>query len=201
VDRYELSDGTQVGIRSIGPDDHDRLRAHHARLSPETRYRRFLASKPELTKADTHYLVDVDGTDHFALVATLPEEPGEPIIAVARAIRIPTLPHVAEFAIVVADDYQRQGLAGELMRRLAREAVARGITRFQATMLADNLAIRRLTESLASGPARRWTEGTVAEMEIDLAAAQDADVVPFPLVAAVSEDDGEPPAMIAAAGR
>jgi hypothetical protein len=43
VDLYTLSDGRQVGIRPIGPDDHERLRASHARLSPESRYRRFLA--------------------------------------------------------------------------------------------------------------------------------------------------------------
>ncbi len=201
MELYTLRDSRQVAIRPITPDDHDRLRASHARLSPESRYRRFLATKPELTSADARYLVEVDGRDHLALVATLPDDPAEPIVAVARYIRLPTEPSVAEFAIVVGDDYQRQGLAGELMARLAHAAVAHGITRFRATMLADNLAIRRLTESVAAGPVKRRTLGSVSEVEIELAAAQDAAVpaVPGPPTAPA---DGLAPAIIAAwAGR
>ena len=92
VELHTLNDGRQVAIRPIGPDDHERLRASHARLSPESRYRRFLATKPELTSADARYLVEIDGSDHFALVATLPDEPDEPIVAVARYIRLPDDP-------------------------------------------------------------------------------------------------------------
>jgi RimJ/RimL family protein N-acetyltransferase len=191
VDLHSLTDGRWVAIRPIREDDHDRLRAHHLRLSPESRYRRFLASKPELTDADARYLVEVDGHDHLALVATAIDEPGEPIVGVARYIRIPGEPDAAEYAVVVADDHQRQGLAGELMGRLAVAAAARGISRFRATMLADNVAIRRVTEKLAAGPVRRWTTGMVSEVEIELAAAQaqgeaeaeaeaQADIVPFP---------------------
>ncbi len=78
-----------VLIRPIRADDGERLSASHARLSPESRYRRFLSAKPELTGADVRYLVEVDGIDHIALVATQPSLPGEPIVAVARCIRVP----------------------------------------------------------------------------------------------------------------
>jgi GNAT superfamily N-acetyltransferase len=173
-----LNDGRRVAIRPIGPDDHERLRASHARLSPESRYRRFLATKPELTSADARYLVEIDGTDHLALVATLPDEPNEPIVAVARYIRLPDDPAAAEYAIVVADDYQRQGLGGELMARLAHAAVARGIQRFRATMLADNIAIHRLTANLAAGPLKSRQLGSLSEVEIELTLAQDAAALP-----------------------
>jgi RimJ/RimL family protein N-acetyltransferase len=178
VDSYTLTDGRQVAIRPIGPDDHDRLRASHARLSPESRYRRFLATKPELTSADARYLVEIDGSDHFALVATEPDEPDEPIVAVARYIRLPDDPEAAEYAIVVADDYQRHGLATELMTRLAHAAAARGIRRFRATMLADNVAIHRVSAKLAAGPLKRRQLGSVSEVEIELAAARDAAATP-----------------------
>jgi hypothetical protein len=120
VESHTLNDGRQVAIRPIGPDDHGRLRASHARLSPESRYRRFLATKPELTSADARYLVEIDGSDHFALVATLPDEPGEPIVAVARYIRLPDDPGAAEYAVVVGDDYQRQGPARSSVASSAR---------------------------------------------------------------------------------
>jgi RimJ/RimL family protein N-acetyltransferase len=173
VDSYTLKDGRRVGIRPIGPDDHERLRASHSRLSPESRYRRFLAAKPELSSADARYLVEIDGCDHFALVATLTDEPGEPIVAVARYIRLPDDRAAAEYAVVVGDDYQRQGLASELMTRLAHAAAARGVTRFRATMLADNLAIHRVTAKLAAGPVKRRRLGSISEVEIELAVARE----------------------------
>jgi RimJ/RimL family protein N-acetyltransferase len=199
VESYTLNDGRRVVIRPIRADDHERLRASHARLSPESRYRRFLATKPELSSADARYLVEIDGSDHLALVATLvvePNEPDEPIVAVARYIRLPDDPEAAEFAVVVGDAYQRQGLAGELMTRLAHAAVARGVKRFRATMLADNVAIHRMAAKLAAGPLARRQLGSVSEMEIELAVAGEPATTSSATPPAVTAD--APPAIIAA---
>ncbi len=195
---YVLRDGRQITIREIRADDGERLRASHARLSPESRYRRFLAAKPELSTADARYLVQIDGADHVALVATLPAAvaPDEPIVAVARYIRLPEDPEVAEFAIVVGDAYQRQGLGQALTRCLAAAAVSRGIRRFRATMLADNAAVHRLLEALAAGSARRTRTGTISELEIDLPVGAAVNVVA--LSPEVADDEGGAPAIIAA---
>jgi RimJ/RimL family protein N-acetyltransferase len=164
---YALNDGTEVRIRPIRSDDGERLQASHARLSPESRYRRFLAAKPQLTPADARYLVDLDGCDHFALVATLDDEEGS-IVAVTRFIRIPGAPDVAEFAIVVGDAYQGQGLATEMTAQLARAAARRGITRFRAAILADNLPVRKLLVGLTDGVPRELRTGSTSELEVDL---------------------------------
>jgi GNAT superfamily N-acetyltransferase len=161
-----------VLIRPIHADDGERLSASHARLSPESRYRRFLSPKPELTGADVRYLVQVDGTDHIALVATQPWEPGEPIVAVARCIRIPASPNTGEVAIVVADVLQGKGVGSRLVTRLAELAVAQGITRFRAVMLSDNMAIQRLLSGLAAGPVERTYHGETTEMELELPGAE-----------------------------
>ncbi len=163
-----------VLIRPITAGDEDRLRDSHERLSPESRYRRFLAAKPHLTAADLRYLVDVDGCDHHALVATQPELPGEPIVGVARFIRIPGNREVAEVAIVVGDAQQRQGTGRALLDELAQAAVRRGVRRFRATMLADNVAVQRLFESLADGPATRRRLGEITEMDFALPGAEGA---------------------------
>jgi RimJ/RimL family protein N-acetyltransferase len=161
----------QVSFRPIRGDDHDRLRDHHERLSPESRYRRFLAAKPQLTSADARYLVEIDGCDHFALVATVPDAEGETIVGVARFIRVPGNREVAEVAIVVNDAYQRQGMGAELVGRLAQEAVARGVRCFRATMLSDNLGIQRLLGNLAAGPVDRRRLGGLLELEFPLPGA------------------------------
>ncbi|MFZ0043537.1 MAG: GNAT family N-acetyltransferase [Solirubrobacteraceae bacterium] len=164
-----LIDWSKVCIRPIRADDGPRLRASHARLSPESRYRRFLAAKPELTPSDARYLVEIDGSDHFALVATLDDE-DESIIAVTRFIRLAHDPETAEFAIVVGDDFQGQGLATEMLARLAEAATDRGVKRFRATLLSDNVAVRKMLERLAAGPISERRMGAVSEIEIDLSA-------------------------------
>jgi RimJ/RimL family protein N-acetyltransferase len=170
---YRLRDGTEVVVRPIRADDGERLQESHARLSPESKYQRFLSAKPELTAADARYLVDIDGCDHFALVATVADE-AESIIAVTRFVRLPDDPDTAEFAIVVGDEYQRQGLATELVKRLAGAAAERGVKRFRATMLSDNVAIFKLLEQLAGGPLpdrrdrRDHRDGETREVDVDL---------------------------------
>ncbi len=171
MDVHVLPGGTQVAIRPIRADDGQRLRASHLRLSEESRYRRFLAAKPELTEADARYLVQVDGCDHYALVATLVgglRDDPEPIVAVARYIRLPGDPQAAEFAIVVGDLLQRQGLATELLTRLAQAAAARGVRRFTATMLSDNVAIHRLLARIGAAPPSLHRFGSVTEIEVEL---------------------------------
>ena len=159
-----------VVIRPIRADDIERLQAAHGRLSPLTRYQRFLTSKPYLSAADAAYLSAVDGRDHYALVATFADGPDadEAIIAVARFVRSPDDAAAAEFAIVVGDDWQGDGIGRELMGRLVDAAVTRGVHRFQATMLADNIAIQRLAERFAAGPLRRVRTGNTFEVEFEL---------------------------------
>ena len=53
-----LHDGTSVTIRQISPDDGPRLEAAYARLSPDSRYKRFLAAKPYLSVTEIRYLVE-----------------------------------------------------------------------------------------------------------------------------------------------
>jgi RimJ/RimL family protein N-acetyltransferase len=169
---HVLPDQRVADIRPIRSDDGARLQAYHLGLSDESRYRRFLGVKPRLSDADTRYLVEIDGSDHYALVATTvpsDEGPGE-IVAVARFIRFRDAPDTAEFAVVVGDDFHRQGLAGELMNRLAIAARKRGITRFRASMLADDVAIRRIMAGLAAGPVHVLERGQVIALEIELRA-------------------------------
>lgn len=169
MDTFTLPSGREVAIRSIRPDDGERLKAGYRALSPKSKYQRFLAPKPRLTEMDTRYLVDVDGIDHFALVATTVDDP-DWIIGVARFIRLDEAPDMAEFAIVVGDPYQGDGMGSELMRRLADAAVGCGVKRLLGTMLADNTAAHKLTRRLAGELAHERHFGPVDELEVELAA-------------------------------
>jgi RimJ/RimL family protein N-acetyltransferase len=169
MELVRLSSGLEASIRPIRPDDASRIQAAYGRLSPETQYQRFLTIKPRLTRADLHYLTDLDGDRHFALVASPITEPNR-IVAVARFVRASEDPGTAEFAIVVGDEFQGAGLGSVLLERLADAARARGVERFTATMLADNAAVRHLVDRLAGSSAHARHVGPTDELEIDLAA-------------------------------
>jgi RimJ/RimL family protein N-acetyltransferase len=168
VENVTLPSGREVQIRPIRPDDAEPLRTAYARLSPQSKYRRFLAPKPYLTSSDTRYLVHVDGHDHVALVATPTDDPAW-ILGVARFVRLPEDSELAELAVVVGDPFQREGLATALLARLAEAAAERGVHRFRGTMLAQNLPADRLVRGAAAGDVRVRSVGPVKELEIDLA--------------------------------
>jgi RimJ/RimL family protein N-acetyltransferase len=165
----QLRSGRLVTIRAIRQDDGARLQAAYDRLSPESKYRRFLAPKPHLTEADTRYLVQVDGSDHVAFVATPAEDP-ESILAVGRFVRLPEDPKAAEFAVVVGEEFRREGLATGLIERLARTATEHGIARLRATMLAQNPAAHGLVRGLSQWQRHERHFGPVDEIELELAA-------------------------------
>jgi RimJ/RimL family protein N-acetyltransferase len=164
-----LRSGRQVVIRPIRADDGPRLRAAYDRLSPESKYRRFLAPKPHLTSADTDYLVHIDGENHVALVAIATQDP-ERLLGVARFVRSPEDPELAELAVVVGDPFQQEGLATALLTRLRRVATERGIKRWWATMLTSNEPARRLVQGTAGRPTHAAQHGPVEELEFELAA-------------------------------
>jgi GNAT superfamily N-acetyltransferase len=147
-----LRDGTRVTLRFIQPDDADGLRRAFARLSPRSRYQRFLGGVPELTDPMVEYLTHVDGENHVAIVAgtdshDLKTEVG---LGVARFVRLADDPTVAEAAITVVDDVQGKGIGRLLLTTLARIALARGVRVFRGEVLAENTRMRHLLEEVGA---------------------------------------------------
>jgi RimJ/RimL family protein N-acetyltransferase len=136
-----LRDGSTVLIRHIQATDAPLLAGIFARLSPASRWMRFLAAKNHLTEAELRYLTDVDHHDHEALAALTPDGYG---IGAARYIRYPQDPHTAEIAIAVVDDWHRRGLGTHLLTQLSDRARRHGVRRLSALISADNEAMARL---------------------------------------------------------
>jgi GNAT superfamily N-acetyltransferase len=159
---FTLTDGSQILLRPIEPDDKKNLLAGFERLSPESRYKRFLTPTNELSDRALAYLTEVDHHDHEAIVAQTPA--GKPL-GVARFVR--TNGDTAEAAVAVADDWQGRGVGTALLTRLAERAREEGISRFTATCLATNEDILQLLREL--GPTRVGSAGDgVVEVQVDL---------------------------------
>jgi len=87
----------------------------------------------------------------MALVAVSKTDEREEIVAVAR-YAIDPAKGSAEVAFVVRDDYQRKGLGSHLFRELIRSGRMRGVTTFEARVLATNKGMIRLFHTCALGP-------------------------------------------------
>jgi len=164
-----LADGTRLFIRPIRSDDKALLAAGLKRLSPESRYKRFLGPKPRFTARELEYLTEIDGVDHVAYVALRGDAPKE-LIAVGRMVRSATYPKAAEIAVTVWDEFQRRGIGKLLGDHLAMAARDRGIRYLTATMAADNHAAHRLLHHVSSQLHER-RDGPVDELWADLAFA------------------------------
>lgn len=120
-------------LRPVRSDDAQRLVAFHARLSPDSIYRRYFSLRPLLTPQEVDHLTRVDYLDRLALVIVDADE----IVAVGRYERIP-LSTTGEVAFIVRDDFQHRGLGHVLLDELAKAAWSRGLTRFSAITLREN---------------------------------------------------------------
>jgi RimJ/RimL family protein N-acetyltransferase len=168
--RVRLADGTELVLRPVVPDDKALFLAAFERLSPLSRYRRFLSPLPNLNPALLAYLTEVDHRLHCAWVAVVEEEAGPAAVGAARAIRLDD-PRTAEMAITVIDDYQRRGIGSLLLAVLVRDALEQGVTRFVGLVLADNIPMRAL---LRRAGARFHPEGAgTLGFEVDLPPAGD----------------------------
>jgi len=134
----------------IGPADAPKLIAGIEELSSATRFARFFFLKTGFSPEELHTLTCCDGINHFALVAELASEPECPLVAVGRWIRDAADPAIADFALVVRDDWQRHGVGTVLTQLIAQEAGKKGIVRFRAQTLWGNTAVIKLLESVGT---------------------------------------------------
>lgn len=143
--------GQPLRVRYLTPHDGDLLVNLVVRLSRETRYQRFHVSMEEVPLEEIYRrlppFLAVDGLNSVALLALVDEPQGEQAIAVARFGRREGSPD-AEAAVVVRDDWHRQGIATALMLQLVEAARSVGIVRFTGMVQAGNQPVHALIKSI-----------------------------------------------------
>jgi RimJ/RimL family protein N-acetyltransferase len=123
-------------LRRLERGDRDRLVALFAGLSADSRFKRFLTPKRELTPREVAHLTDIDHLNHEAIGA-IDERDGS-VVGVARYIVYAHGPKAAEVAVEIADDYQGMGIGTALVHRLVQRARANRVSVLAATTLRDN---------------------------------------------------------------
>lgn len=142
-----LSDGQKLTIRPIRPEDALAEQAFVRNLSAEARRFRFMGTITELSSEMLARLTQIDYRTEMALVAELGEGETREQIGVARYGINPDR-RSCEFAIVVSDRVQHQGIGTRLMKALMEAARDHGLTRIEGTVLRRNDAMLSLMRDL-----------------------------------------------------
>ena len=143
--------GAKVLIRPIRPEDEPLIVGFHDRLSEKTvvqRYFTTLALNERTTHERLTRICFIDYDREMALLAES-DDPvrGKLIGGVSRMIREAD-GRTATLAVVVADDFQGQGLGEKLMRRTLEAAYSEGIRRVLVHFLPENDRMSRLARKL-----------------------------------------------------
>ena len=167
-----LGDGKPVTLRLIRADDKARLVEILDALSTHSRTMRFFVPRQHISEKELRYLTEVDGFDHFAILAMR----GDESVGVARFVRQPDAREVAEPAVVVIDRLHGLGLGRLLFGHLIAAASERRITRFQGEVLPQNKSMLRLLRGVGAHiPLRHagapWSESVTFTVELAGAAA------------------------------
>jgi len=147
VQRLTLADGTVATIRPIRPEDAGIEQEFVRNLSDESRYFRFRDAVRELSPRMLAQLTRVDYDRHLALIAVADRGGREIQIGVARYV-VDADRRRCEFAIAIADDWQRKGLGTRLMEALIAAARTAGMREVFGEVLASNRKMLEFTAKL-----------------------------------------------------
>jgi acetyltransferase len=149
---WTTKDGIDVLIRPIRPEDEPLVVEFHQPLSEHSVYMRYFRAL-NLDQRTQHERLTricfIDYDREMALVATRtnPESGEREITGIGRLSKT-YQGDEAEFALLISDEFQGQGLGTELLRRLLEIGRKEGIRVVNAYMLAQNRGMKKIAENL-----------------------------------------------------
>ena len=127
-DEVTLRDGSRVLIRPVQPADKALFAESWEHFGEESRYRRFLGAKGELSARDLAYFTEVDHVDHEAIGAA--DSVTREAIGLARYDRDNERPHIATASVTVEEAWRGRSVDERLTRSLTARAIQNGIRIF-----------------------------------------------------------------------
>ncbi|WP_207063086.1 bifunctional acetate--CoA ligase family protein/GNAT family N-acetyltransferase [Motiliproteus sp. SC1-56] len=147
--RYLKRSGREVILRPIKGEDEPNHLEFFKKLSPESIRLRYFYSRGEPTHIELANWTQIDYDREMAFIATTRREDGEGFetLGVARTSTDPDNVQ-AEFAVVVRDDLQGEGLGVMLMQKMIDYCRQRGTLQLMGSTLPSNLGMQTLAKKL-----------------------------------------------------
>lgn len=147
AETWTLADGVRLTLRHIEPTDAAREQAFVHGLSPQSSYLRFHGTIKDLSKKDLKKFTEPDSRYAVAMIVLRSGEAGEEEIGVARYVIDPDRAN-CEFAIVVADTWQKRGIGTRLMNALIRHLQVNGVKQISGFVIKSNSAMRKFVKQM-----------------------------------------------------
>ena len=154
-------------IRPIRPSDLELERRFVDGLSPRSRYLRLLSGRA-LLPGELERWTRVEACCEIALIALAVIDGVEEEAGVARCAVEDAHEQRWDFAIVVADAWQRRGVGKALLSRLLDAAAAAGVATLSGITLAENHAMVALARKLGFSARREDGDSTLIRLELPL---------------------------------
>nr|WP_256995559.1 GNAT family N-acetyltransferase [Halomicronema hongdechloris] len=169
VKPWTMRDGTPVTIRPIRPEDEPLMVQFHQTLSEQSVYFRYfhlLKLSQRIAHERLTRICFVDYDREMALVVDCkdPATQQHEVLAAGRLSRFHGHDE-AEFAMLVSDPYQRQGLGTELLSQLIQIGRDEHLTRITAEILHENKPMQRVCEKVGF-KLRRTPDVVKAELRL-----------------------------------
>ncbi len=145
--RVQLADGADLLVRPMRPEDAEMEQDFVRRLSPQSKYFRFMQSIRELTPDMLVRFTQPDYDREMALIAVVTEADRRREVGVARYAINPD-GQSCEFALAVSDEWQHRGIGSRLMEQLMEAARERRLRLMIGEVLAENRPMLALCRDL-----------------------------------------------------
>jgi acetyltransferase len=162
---WKMSDGTEVLLRPIRPEDEPMEREMLRSLSEEALKFRFFQVIKNISHQMLTRFCNIDYNREMAIVAELKEKDRRRIIGIGRLIIEPDFKK-GEYAVVVHDDYQRRGLGYKLVDMLIGIGQEKGLVKICGVVLSDNRGMLKISERL--GFTTKHMPERIIEVELSL---------------------------------
>jgi acyl-CoA hydrolase/GNAT superfamily N-acetyltransferase len=148
----------EVFLRPVKISDEPLLKDFFYSLSDDSMYRRFMSHRKDMPHERLQEFTPIDYTRQMVILAIVQENEKEDVVGLGQ-YGIAESAHTAEVAFVVRDDHQNQGIGHELLAYLTQLAKRAGLLGFTAEVLADNLPMLQLFESMGFDATKRHEAG------------------------------------------
>ncbi len=157
----------RIRIRPIRPSDLELERRFVYGLSARSRYLRLLSSR-SLQPGELERWTRIDPEREIALIALANDGADDEEVGVARCVVDDAAAGRWDFAIVIADAWQRRGLGEALLGELVRAARDAGVRTLSSITLAENRGMVALARRLGFTVRRELGDATLLRVELPL---------------------------------
>jgi acyl-CoA hydrolase/GNAT superfamily N-acetyltransferase len=155
--------GLNLLIRPVKISDEPMLKEFFYSLSNESMYQRFISARRDIPHDVLQKFVAVDYFTKMVLVA-IQEDDDRQLICGLGQYGMNSDTYTADVALVVRDDFQKKGVAGELLSYLTYLAKRQGLLGFTAEVLVGNDPVFKLFKKMGFDVSKRNEQG-VFEMK------------------------------------